>query len=312
MANCTVTWSRFNGDIPDSLLHFFIIYCSAVCLVGTLCNVLALWCVVGCSRTPPAVKILLCALFSSTLLMCLLVMPFMAHVGVSKVRCDGQVPKMAIRVVVTMYIILTEMELLHISLMALLRAVAVWSSTKREMKMPTAVALLVGIVIYSTVMTLLLLAAFWYDIVSGYTGFVLSQIYNSVNFLAPIRRNQHRLATTPETAATGQVMDQATRAMLAVFISNLLLGLPHSIYHLLPRYDNQALSYVTMHIVFFTHLFVDPLVFVCFNLHHRQRVLQALKSCLQCVPCRPLSTLPHATSTLPLHFTSSSSSSSKE
>lgn len=34
------------------------------------------------------------------------------------------------------------------------RAIAVWSSTKREIKRPTAVALLVGIVIYSTVMTL--------------------------------------------------------------------------------------------------------------------------------------------------------------
>ncbi|XP_045118185.1 uncharacterized protein LOC123508515 [Portunus trituberculatus] len=324
MANCTVTYTRFNGDIPDSLLYFFIIYCSAVCLVGTLCNVVVLRCVVGCSRTPPAVKILLCALFSSTLLMCLLVMPFMAHVGVSKARCDGQIPIMAIRVVITIYIILTEMELLYISLMALLRAIAVWSPTKRELKIPAAVALLVGILIYSTVMTLLLLAAFWYDIVSGYTGFVLAQIYNSINFLAPVvftiacylsmllavRRNQHRLAATPDTAATSKVMDQATRAMLAVFISNLLLGLPHSIYHLLPRYDNQVFSYVTMHIIFFTHLFVDPLVFVFFNIQHRQRVLQALKMCMQCVTCRQLSALPHATSTLPLHLTSSSSSSS--
>lgn len=186
---------------------------------------------------------------------------------------------------------------------------------------------------------------------SGYTGFVLSQIYNSIHFLAPVvftmacylsmilavrvwlscshdalnlhqflfskdvtkssqvRRNQHRLAATPDTAATVQVMDQATRAILAVFISNMLLGLPHSIYHLLPRNDNSALSYIPMHIIFFTHLFVDPLVFVCFNLHHRQRVLQAFKTCLQCVTCKQF-TLPRATSTLPLYLTSSSSSSS--
>ena len=124
-----------------------------------------------------------------------------------------------------------------------------------------------------------------------------------------VRRNQHRLAATPDTAATVQVMDQATRAILAVFISNMLLGLPHSIYHLLPRNDNSALSYIPMHIIFFTHLFVDPLVFVCFNLHHRQRVLQAFKTCLQCVTCKQF-TLPRATSTLPLYLTSSSSSSS--
>ena len=53
--------------------------------------------------------------------MCLLVMPFMAHAGVSKVRCDGQIHKIAIRVVITLYIILTEIELLYITLMALLR-----------------------------------------------------------------------------------------------------------------------------------------------------------------------------------------------
>ena len=123
-------------------------------------------------------------------------------------------------------------------------------------------------------------------------------------------RNKRRLAATPDTARTGQVMDQGTRAMLAVFISNLLFGLPHSIYHIVP-YPVHVIPYVSIHIVFYSHLFVDPLVFVCFNLHHRQRVLQALKAYLQWITCRPpFFVLRHATSTLPLHFTSSSTFSS--
>lgn len=94
-----------------------------------------------------------------------------------------------------------------------------------------------------------------------------------------MRRNKHNLAASLNKRTATKVVDEATRAMLAVFISNLLLGLPHSIYHMMP-FDYRVFSYVIMHSVFFTHLFVDPLVFLCFNQHHRKRVLQALKFCL--------------------------------
>ena len=135
----------------------------------------------------------------------------------------------------------------------------------------------------------------------------LSQVTYFHN-LFQVRRNRQRLAVIPDSGAAGtHVMDQATRAMLAVFLSNLALSLPHSIYHILPN-DYHVFNYVIMHIVFFTHLFVDPLAFVCSNLHHRQRILHALKSCPQWVNCRRLPAFQHATSTLPLHVTPSISS----
>lgn len=99
---------------------------------------------------------------------------------------------------------------------------------------------------------------------------------NKVLFIFQVRRNKRNLAVKQNKATVTKVVDDATRAMLAVFISNLILGLPHSIYHILP-FDYRVFSYVIMHSVFFTHLFVDPLVFVCFNQHHRRRILQALK-----------------------------------
>ncbi|KAG0713595.1 hypothetical protein GWK47_015872 [Chionoecetes opilio] len=244
-------------------------------------NVVVLWCVVACSKTHPAVKVLLCALFSSTLLMCLLVMPFMAHVGISKIHCNTHIPRALIWAMIAIYIILTKMEILYIAILAFVRnyhvTLAVWSYTRRQVKMFTAVALTVGIAIYSTAMT-------------------------------TIRRNKRRLTSTLPNASRGQVMDQATRAMLAVFISNLVFVLPHSIYHVLPL-DFDTFTYLIVHTILYTHLFVDPLVFLFFNLHHRQRFLHALKSYQRWVSFRPPPSSPHTASTLPLHFTSSTSTS---
>lgn len=38
MTNCTISWDTFDGDIPDSLIHIFIVYCYAVCFVGLVCE----------------------------------------------------------------------------------------------------------------------------------------------------------------------------------------------------------------------------------------------------------------------------------
>lgn len=74
-------------------------------------------------------------------------------------------------------------------------------------------------------------------------------------------------------------MDEATRAMVAVFILNLIFCLQHALAHIKP-FDGKILLYVVIHSVFFTHLFVDPLVFVYLNKRHRHHVLQTLKLCL--------------------------------
>ena len=40
MVNCTIPWDTFEGDIPESLLHFFIFYCYAVCFIGLICELI--------------------------------------------------------------------------------------------------------------------------------------------------------------------------------------------------------------------------------------------------------------------------------
>ncbi|KAK8403656.1 hypothetical protein O3P69_000033 [Scylla paramamosain] len=315
MVNCTIPWDTFEGDIPNFLLHFYIFYCYIVCSVGLTCNVIVLWCVVGCPKTRPAVKVLLCALFSTTLLMCLLVMPFMAHVGISKVRCSVYLSAPLIEGMVLLYIILTEMELLFIVVMAFLRTVAVWSPQRHQVKLRTSVALLVGVALYATVTTL---AVFWRGI--NIVTKLSARIYNCLHFLAPVvltlacylsmivavRYNKRRVSSSNHAALSGKVMDQATRTMLAVFISNLLLGLPHSIYHILP-FDFSIIPYVIVHSIFYAHLIVDPLAFLCSSQHHRRRLLQAVTSCLNLIPYRP-HTPSHATSNLPLYIMPQTSS----
>lgn len=67
--------------------------------------------------------------------------------------------------------------------------------------------------------------------------------------------------------------------MVAVFILNLVFCLQHSLAHLEP-FDGKILLYVVIHSIFFTHLFVDPIVFVYLNKRHHRRVLQTLKTWL--------------------------------
>lgn len=132
-----------------------------------------------------------------------------------------------------------------------------------------------------------------------------------MNFSCQVWRNKRRLAASQHVATdAGQqvVMDQATRAMLAVFVSNLLFCLPHSIYHTLSQ-NFGVVSYVIVHCFFYTHLFVDPLAYLCSNLHHRRRVLHTLAFCTRWATCRhPASSPPHAASILPLHTTPPTSS----
>lgn len=94
--------------------------------------------------------------------------------------------------------------------------------------------------------------------------------------MKPLRHIKRNPAAKQHVATA---MDEATRAMLAVFLSNFLFGLPQSIYNIL-YFEHKFFLYVIITSIFFTHLFVDPMVFVCFNRHHRRRVMKAIRFCL--------------------------------
>ncbi|XP_050700685.1 uncharacterized protein LOC126987607 [Eriocheir sinensis] len=273
----------------DAVLHIFVVYCCFFCIVGIICNVVALWCVARCHRTITPVKVILGAIFSCTLLICLVELPFMAHVFLADLRCDEEVPKTVEDGVIITCVIINNMELFYISIMALLRARAVWAPGRGPVKLRTAVALVVGVGLYSLFMLMVIHVTIWTQDLHIRSDNVLEIAYCVVHYFLPVlltlvcylstivavRRNQRNLPSGQPTAA----VDEVTRAMLAVFLSNLVSVLPFSIYAILPL-DTDILTTGIMNMLYYTHLFVDPLVFVCFIRHHRRRVLHGLKLCL--------------------------------
>ncbi|XP_050731456.1 uncharacterized protein LOC127006019 [Eriocheir sinensis] len=324
--NCSVAlnWTAFSGYVPDAVLQFYVFYCCAVFIVGTICSLVALWCVVSCPRTMLPVKVILCALFSTTLLMCLLMMPFMAHLSLHKLWCDREISTSVLIVFIPGYVALNVMELFYIFVMALLRALAVWAPQRGGLSLRTAVVVVVGIGLYNLSINMVG-AAFWKQISSEYTGKVMLMVSNVLHYFLPmlltlacylsiivtVKRNKRKLAANQHAAEVTSLrrnkcnndasehttamtplrhsrcnpaakhhaataMDEATRAMLAVFLSNFFFSLPNSIYNIW-YFNHKFFSYVIMTSFFFTHLFVDPMVFVCFNQHHRRRVMKALR-----------------------------------
>lgn len=119
-----------------------------------------------------------------------------------------------------------------------------------------------------------------------------------------VRRNKRRLAGSQhEGSGATSVVDQATRAMTAVFVSNLLMGIPHSVFHLL---ENPSLTLdIIFHGLFYTHFIVDPVVFIWYNRDYHQRVGERLRAGLELMKqyCRLSKTI----STFHLHSPSTSS-----
>lgn len=79
-------------------------------------------------------------------------------------------------------------------------------------------------------------------------------------------------------------MNQATKALLAISVSNLAYGLPHGIFHLVKGTSHT--EFLLVHMFFYHHFIVDPLVFLWFNENHRQRVkglvARLTQECLSC------------------------------
>lgn len=122
-----------------------------------------------------------------------------------------------------------------------------------------------------------------------------------------VRKNKQRLQACQRQhqGRAGGVVTQATRAIFAVFVSNLVFGLPHAIFHLVGSLSDVA--FVVIHMSFFTHFVLDPLVFIWYNRGHRERVTQRVKWMLShwCFPDSSRVSLSRKITTL-LHLHSSS------
>ena len=71
-----------------------------------------------------------------------------------------------------------------------------------------------------------------------------------------IQRSKRQLVSM--CSKPSPTLDQAIHSIMVVLILNLILGLPHMIYHLLP---NTSLEEdVLFHTLFSCHFFIDPII----------------------------------------------------
>ncbi|KAG7154945.1 uncharacterized protein LOC121855615 [Homarus americanus] len=312
--------------ISSHLLKFAAVHCYLVFLLGTTCNGVALWCIATCTKTRPAVKVLLCSVFVPIMVICLVVQPCFAEMLLALLTCDDLRAPWPFKVaVILFYSTLAQMELVCIATISVLRVAAVWSSHRHSVGLRAAVGIVVTIIVYSVLITPSLLGSLLLlNLKSRLVKRAISFLYFFLNTMVPIlvtiscyvvmmiavRRNRLRLADS-HSQSRDSVVDQATRAMMAVFVNNLLLGFPHSVYHLLE--DPPRTAAVGFHILFYTHFVVDPVVFVWFNRNYRkrvsERVIMGLRWMTRCCSSSPLTT---TASTFTLHVSSSSTPSTHQ
>lgn len=280
-----------------SLLIVAAVHLYAVAVLGTLCNGVAIWCVVTCKKTWQAVKVLLCGVFVPLLVLCLVTQPMKAEMVLAVLTCDPRnTPKIYRVITMIVYSFMIHMELASITALAIIRAVAVWSPQRHEVKLRVALTIVVSILVYSLLMAL-----------SGTLGLdyleaeraqrVLVFVYFLTNMMVPflmtatsyalmifaVRKNRRRLAACESKTGSGALLDQATRAILAVFISNMVFGFPHAVFHLFEE-PSHTLD-LSIHMLFYTHFVVDPLLFIWYNSNYRQQVWRATKAGWNTVIC---------------------------
>ncbi|KAK8403657.1 hypothetical protein O3P69_000034 [Scylla paramamosain] len=269
------------GLVTAAAVHIYL-----VVVLGTLCNGVAIWCVVTCKKTRTAVKVLLCSVFVPLLLICLVTRTMRSEVILALLYCDAERTTSIYRVVTALlYSFLAQMELACIAALAITRTVAVWSTKRHAIKLRVAVTVVISILIYSFFTGVGILGLVFLDYVRSepLKNFLII-VYFFINVMLPffvtsiayalmlftMRRNKQRLATLESRSSTSGTLDQATRAMIAVFISNLVFGLPHAVYHIRTTFSHTL--ELSFHMLFYTHFVVDPVVFIWFNNNHRQQV----------------------------------------
>ncbi|KAG0699538.1 hypothetical protein GWK47_025785 [Chionoecetes opilio] len=295
-----------------------IVHCYCVIVIGTLCNAVALWCVATCDKTRRPVKVLLLAIFIPAMLTCLIVYSVFAEFRVSLLTCDSnRISRKVMLITWTVFLILEQIERASIAFVAVIRIpitvminlwaepLSVWAPHRQKLGLrPTVMAMALAslyFIIIHVVVTVMLMEgklghswnlSYVFSLFNTAMPMVITVVF-FLNTTLPviitavaysviiviIQRNKRRLAGSQPQEQEATTMDQATRAMLALFISNLLFGLPHSIFRLLGKYPVHI--YIAVHIWFANHFVVDSLAFVWFNTCYRRRVISWMKGMTQ-------------------------------
>ncbi|XP_063593202.1 uncharacterized protein LOC134770257 [Penaeus indicus] len=265
------------------LLVYSAVHTYIVLLVGTFTNGVALWSIVTCKKTRTSMKILLVPVFLSPLVNNLVCRPMEAELILGLTVCNkNQLSNQAKTAYFFIYVFLTYLEFMVIAAVSVFRAAAVWASNAYDLSKGLAKTVVVGITIYT-----LLVPTIAFFVISEPRIRAIILIINCIipilttmacyiAMIFAVRRNRQRL-TEVQSRSSQKIIDNATRAMIAVFVSNLVFGLPFCISQLLRRnIPRMFLNFI--YVIYNTHLMVDPLVFIFFNYSHRRRVCHRIRT----------------------------------
>ncbi|XP_068216536.1 uncharacterized protein [Palaemon carinicauda] len=254
-----------------------------ICALGIICNFVALCCIITCDKISAAVKFLLFCIFFSLLILSCLTRPVLSSYTSIFLKEDIKlVPEGLSIAVCLLYIVLAEGEMWCIAAVAVFRGCAIWSTRRRKLSLSTAVK------VVASLYGFILLTNFG-------MGYLLQKdnltvgIYIACHVLLPmivtvgcygammfaVQKNKRQLLSMD--GKPSPTLDQATHAIMAVLILNLVIGLPHTIYHFLPTTTVQEDIY--FHTLFSCHYFFDPMVFLGFNRSYRNKITGVLCSC---------------------------------
>ncbi|XP_053651562.1 rhodopsin [Cherax quadricarinatus] len=288
--NCSEACPNCNetGDIPQHflispyLLLAALVHCWGVIILGFLSNVVALWCVHTCNKTKPAMKILLGCVFVPLLLLCV-INSSVAQYVTAILTCDLVTFSSTVIVVMhKMFDVLVQMEVISIAAVSFFRLKAIWSPHGRIVQMKTVVTVVTCVTLYTLLTTVGLMVPLGLGYLTApgvKQGLTILFVLNTfLPILATILcytlmvftmcRNQRRLASSQHSSSVHRA--DATRSMLAVFLSNLFFTSPVPLFYF--QNDRTFTLEVTGWILFTTHFTMDPVVFVLFNPSFRHRV----------------------------------------
>ncbi|XP_064112221.1 uncharacterized protein LOC135219403 isoform X1 [Macrobrachium nipponense] len=270
-----------------------------ICVIGSICSAVSIWCLVCCQRTGRAVKLQLICTFGLQICICLVTLPFVTYLYYAQFFCLGiTVPKQ----VVFFFSILNSMflqgERLNFMVMAVYRVLAVLCPRQYQklVTMNVAIGLQVGIFLIVVPPWIVLGILKDFDF-SGESGsvmrlhfeqrgssnfvmalyglyyclpFIITFIAYTLMIISVIRQNHY---VKRRTRRRKKSMDHVASTIRFVILTNLLLDGPHVVFHLLEGFD---LATIVTHMAFFLHLVLDPAIFIGMNHNYRREVRNKL------------------------------------
>ncbi|XP_068220378.1 C-C chemokine receptor type 8-like [Palaemon carinicauda] len=296
VVNCTVD-DQISGWVMVAVWEQL-----TICLIGSICSAVSIWCLVGCQRTGRAVKIQLICTFGLQICICVVTLPFVTYLYYTHFFCLGNiVPKQLAFFFSILNSILLQGERLNFMVMAVYRVLAVLCPQQYQKlaTMNVAISLQVGIflIIIPPWIVLCIVKNFDFSDESGNvmrlhfeqkgsSNFIMA-LYG-VNYILPfiitfiaytlmiisVVRQNHFVRTHARRRT--KTMDHVASTIRFVILTNILLDGPHVVFHLLEGFD---LATIVTHMAFFLHLVLDPVIFIGMNQNYRREVRKLFWGC---------------------------------